>query len=197
MHLKNNAGGWLLPEGRRTKGLDCLCGTVTGQVTSSLTCNTKSMLQIHCCQLLCLVSSAMESQPFLTSSFPSLRPCRAHGALCRVPPPRGRTGERTQQPSAKVKAGKEGSVSSIRSAQSGNCFCNASAPGPHTVLPVCWMLLYKQHPLHPVPMVLPACSMHGGRWGKGVRRKQLIMRTSQNCFQPSPFQCLLGIWTLR
>lgn len=200
MHLKNNTGGWLLPEGRRTKDLDCVYGTVTGQVTSSLTCNTKCMLQIHCCQPLCLVSSAVESQPPLTSSFPSLRLCLAHGAptqqLCSTPPPKGRTGEK-RQPSAKVKAGKEGRVSSSRSAQPANCFCNPSAPGPCTVLPVRCVLLYEQHPLHPVPTGLPACSIQAGRWEKGIRREQLVIRTSKNCFQPSPVQCLLGIWTLR
>lgn len=142
MDLKNNAGGWLLPEGRRTKDLGCLCATVTDQVISSLTCNTKCMLQIHCCQPLCLgahaMDSAIESQPSLTSSFPSLRPCLAHGApaqlLCSIPAPRGRMGQRSQRPAAKVKAGKEGSVSSIRSAQSASCFSNPSAPGLRTGL---------------------------------------------------------------
>lgn len=89
MHLKGNAGRWLLPEGRRTKDLDCLCGMVASQATSSLTCNTKCMMQIHCCQPLCPISSATESQVPLTSSFPFSRPCPQHGAptqlLCIIP----------------------------------------------------------------------------------------------------------------
>lgn len=64
---------------------------------------------------------------------PSLRLCPVHGApaqlLCSILPARGRTGERRQQPPAKVKASKEGSVSSIRSSQSADCCCNPSALG--------------------------------------------------------------------
>jgi len=173
MRLKNNAGGWLLSKGRRTKDLDCLSGTVTGQVTSSLTCNNKRTLQIHCCQPPCPFLFAVKSQTPTTSSFPSPRPCPAHGApvqlLCNISPHRGRTGKRRCQPSAKVNAVKEGSVSSIRSAQPAKCFCNPFAPGRCTVLPVCWMLLYEQHPLHPVRMVLQAAA---SRKGDGEKHKE-------------------------
>lgn len=48
-----------------------------------------------------------------------------------------------------------------------------------------------------VPMVLSACSMQIGRWGKGVKNKQLIMKISQNRFQIFLLQHVLGAWTLR
>lgn len=175
MHLKCNIGRWSLPEGRRTKDLDCLCGTVTSQATSSLTRNTKCTMQIHCCQPLRPVSSATESQAPLLSSFPFPRPCTQHGAptqlLCIIPPPRGRTGKRRWSPSAKVKAGKEGNISSTKSAQPTNCFCNPSAPGPHTVLPGGWMILYGQHP------------------GRGMR-KRVKDETAHDRNLPAPFPAL-------
>lgn len=116
----------MLQEERRTEDFNHLWGTIAGQVTSSLTCNTKSLLQTCCCPPSCPISSA-------TSSSPSLRLCPVHRAptrlLCSILPARGRTGERRRQPPAKVKAAKEGSVSSIRSAQSADCCCNPSALG--------------------------------------------------------------------
>lgn len=183
----------MLPEGRRTKDLGCLCGMVTAQVTSSLTCNTKCMLQIYCCQPLCFVSST-EPQPPLTSSFPPFRPCPAHEApaqlLCSFPHPEGgqaRGGDNLQQ---RLRLQKK-----EVSAQSGQLSQPTAAVIPLPQVPVlfcsCFECCCTSSNL--VPIVLSACSIQTGRWGKGVKRKQLIMRVSQNCFQILLLQCVLGV----
>jgi len=65
----------------------------------------------------------------LSSSFHSLRSCPAHRASYSILPPRGGAGGWRWQPSAEAKAAQEGSVSSIRSAQSANCCCKPPTLG--------------------------------------------------------------------
>lgn len=129
-----------------------------------------------------------------------------HGAparlLCSILPPRGRTAERRRQPPAKVKAAKEGSVSSIRSAQSADCCCNPSALGlPHC--PASVLEATTQAGPHSPCLHGAASPRPPGRRGE---KEAADARNLPELFLAPPLcnacyykrlLCILGTWTLR